>query len=301
MVVIEEIDDEPKFTPEILNILKEAKTETLPTPPKSIEIIPTPSYVLKLKTTNDEKIFVNVCSHQQVPAPRDKSEQDMHIMMQKIMAEDEEENENENSHSLIDYKVPCSLGEKHIETDKSGNLVTCYDCVFNPKFNKICETSNSHFMFQVHLLFQNIAHKYGHEFSETWVKLKNKKYFGEKIQNTRIVDRSGSLPKIEVQDKPKNTEAPVIEPAKIYSLQKISNTSFKIIFNKLGSNIKYDDLNLEIGEERILLSKSTGADGKNIKLADIWLPVKMKSLPGSCRAEFKNKNLEVLVDRVEFL
>lgn len=305
MVVIEEIDDTPPApSSEILKILENAQKNQ----PKFIEITPEACYVLKLKTTQDQKIFINICSHEKVPSPKPKSEKEMLAIMETVFTE--QGNSSDDNNPLIDYRVPVSIGEKHIESDKSGNLVTCYDCVFHPDFNKICLTSNSHFQFQIHLIFQSIAAKYGHEFKETWVKLKNKKYFGEKILATNIADRgnkanietvaTGTSKTTEISERksasakattqatatPANKKPDFfyLPPNNKYKITKKSNSEIEIAFQNTS---KYKNLDLQVGAERVLLK-----DGSKI-LADIWLPVKMKNLSQNCSAEYKNKNLNI--------
>merc|ERR1712080_52771 len=95
-------------TPEMLNILQQELAKQEKNKIQFTEILPKPHFILKLKTLDNQKIFANICSHEKVPPPKPKTEQEMFQMMQKIVNGDDD--------SMMDYKVPASLGEPHIET-----------------------------------------------------------------------------------------------------------------------------------------------------------------------------------------
>ena len=178
-----------EVTPEVLNIIKQQAANSPIPPPTRIEIHPKPEFCLKLrKQSDDSKIFINVCSHEKIPAPKDKSEEELAHLVQQILKDDDES-------MMIDYRVAMSIGEPHMESSKD-DLCVAYDVVLNGQFVKKTLHSEAHFTFLLHMLFQGIASKYGCEFKDNWVKLKNKKYFGDKIQKQFIaekpqVDRAG--------------------------------------------------------------------------------------------------------------
>ena len=110
-MLIEEAESDE--TPEILKVVK--KPQTAPVQPESIKINPVPAYCLKLKTTDGKKVFVNVCHNENVPAPRKKASQELEMMLRKIATDDDE-------NTMMDYRVPMSIGEPHMETDNKGDL-----------------------------------------------------------------------------------------------------------------------------------------------------------------------------------
>lgn len=84
-------------------------------------ITPKPGFCVKTKTDNNEKMFINVCHTGEVPPPPGT------LDVYKIMA-----GENPEEESL--FRFPLSLGDLHIELDKSGNECKCYDVVINSDY-----------------------------------------------------------------------------------------------------------------------------------------------------------------------
>ena len=188
MPVIEEVEDKTPPPPEILDILKQNELEKQAAEIKRIEVTPEPVYCLKLRSTDDKKIFVNVCEHKKLPAPKDRTDEQIFMMMQQILS-DEDEN------TMMDYRAPMSIGEPHVETDKKGELVTCYDVVLSPRFVRktVGSGGNAHFTFLLHLIYQGLGAKYQIEFRDTWIKLQNKKYFGENILKNEFLFDFGNF------------------------------------------------------------------------------------------------------------
>ena len=73
-----------------------------------IEFIPKPGFVLKTKTLKGEKVFINICTSEKVPSPRDISEEELAELISSETADPTQ------------FRVPMSLGEPHAEVDKSG-------------------------------------------------------------------------------------------------------------------------------------------------------------------------------------
>lgn len=78
-------------------------------PQDTIEFIPKPGFVLKSKVESEDgekKVFVNVCTSENVPNPREVSEEELAEIL--------------DSEDPLRYRVPLSLGEPHAELDKTG-------------------------------------------------------------------------------------------------------------------------------------------------------------------------------------
>jgi hypothetical protein len=305
MPVIEEVDDAVQTpTPEILDILKQNELQEKTAQVQRIEITPVPTYCLKLKSSDDKKIFVNVCEHEKLPAPKDQTDEQLFMMMQNILSDADDS-------TMMDYRVPMSIGEPHVETDKTGALVNCYDVVLNPRFVRktAAAGSNAHFTFLLHMIYQGLGSKYQIEFRDTWVKLQNKKYFGESVVNTFIADRS-SKPRIETL-KSDVAAKPVIKTVSetshinkfeksapfekndqscSYKITKTGPESAEIIIN----NVKNDSLELSLGEQRILVKQSSKP------VLDLWLPIKMRN-PENCSSSFSRNSLKVNLQEIIFL
>ena len=69
-------------------------------------IIPKPGFVIKTKNQAGEKIFMNILSSSELPAPKDISE----VELQRLLDDPD----------ATQFKVPLALGDPHAETDKSG-------------------------------------------------------------------------------------------------------------------------------------------------------------------------------------
>jgi len=300
MPVIEEIDDVVQSpTPEILDILKQNELQEKSAQIQRLEITPVPVYCLKLKSSDDKKVFVNVCEHEKLPAPKDQTDEQLFMMMQNILSDADDDS------TMMDYRVPMSIGEPHVETDKTGGLVNCYDVVLSPRFVRktAAAGSNAHFTFVLHMIYQGLGSKYQIEFRDTWVKLQNKKYFGENVVNTFIADRS-SKPKIETLKSDVVTK-PIIETVSeitqinrfekndqpcSYKITKTGPDSAEIIIN----NVKNDSLELSLGEQRILVKQSSKP------ILDLWLPIKMEN-PEKCSSSFSRNSLKVNLQEIIFL
>lgn len=62
-------------------------------------------FVVKTRTENGEKVFLNVCHTEEIPAPQDIND----TQLIKIMQSDEPSS----------YRLPLSIGDLHEEPDKS--------------------------------------------------------------------------------------------------------------------------------------------------------------------------------------
>merc|ERR1711976_723429 len=93
-----------------------------------------------------------------------------------------------------------SIGEPHVETDKTGALVNCYDVVLSPRFVRktVGNGNQAHFTFLLHMIYQGLGSKYQIEFRDSWIKLQNKKYFVENVE-TKNKTKPEISQKIEVK------------------------------------------------------------------------------------------------------
>lgn len=311
MAIIEEIieDDPPaqqQYIPEMLrNMIPSENADNLlqnKNLPKTIQIVPEPCFVLKLKTNNNEKIFANICSHESIPAPIKKSEAQIQAFIDEILKEDE----SENSTTQIDYKVPVSIGEKHIESDKSGNLCNCYDLVFSPEFTNQCKKSTVFHQYLIHYTFMAIMQKYGHELDGNFcVKLKNKNYFGSKIQETTVADRSNKadiqvekVAKIEVKKEEEVKKSPEIKKKNYIIFQESAN-KLVVKFKKIEN---LDSIKISVASNRILIQRKVS--DKILTLHDLWfendqLFGDFQKIPGNCRSYVENGVLSLAFENCE--
>lgn len=124
---------------------------------------------------NNKKIFINICHTDGIPAPVDITEQDLTDILQ-----------GNEPHS---YKVPMSLSDPRLATDKTGKQETACDIAINTKFFKKIEKGGLFQNFFITLIFEALDNKYDMEISEdNWTILKNRTVFGSLVQH-RIQDR----------------------------------------------------------------------------------------------------------------
>ena len=88
----------------------------------SVEFVPKPGHVLKLRNKNEEKVFINICTSEKVPAAKDISDEELVKVLESV--------------DPTQYRVPMSLGEPHVEVDNRGQgvvyifirLYSCWVC-----------------------------------------------------------------------------------------------------------------------------------------------------------------------------
>lgn len=95
--------DEEEFYKQLL--LEETRTPENLNPDRH-EFVPKPGYVMKLRNSQNEKVFINVCTSDKVPVPKDVSDQELAEILQSV--------------DPTQYRVPMSLGEPHAEVDNKG-------------------------------------------------------------------------------------------------------------------------------------------------------------------------------------
>lgn len=120
------------------------------------------------------KVFINICQTDAIPPPKDITTAEL----QEILESDEPG----------DYRVPMSIGETRIESDKKGEKAKVCDVAINPSFfNKV--TSIPEFKnFFLAIVFHGLQDKYNLDFVEEKIILQNRKAFGT-LQTHRIQQR----------------------------------------------------------------------------------------------------------------
>lgn len=232
---------------------------------------PTPGFCVKSFTKPDnKKVFVNICVTDAIPCPRDISNEEL---MQILSSE------NPSS-----YRVPMSIGEGRTEPDNSGVPVTVYDVAVNPEFFKKVANDDLFQVFFLTVVFEGLQDKYQFELDmHKYTILKNRKSIGS-LQSHRIQVRNidSSEPKIastapckpplieELEDKSSGQKENIRISNLIYRLRREPPTGeieYLLAEFKIPSHIEMKDLNLEVGEDRLVL------DSKGLfELVDFFLP-----------------------------
>ncbi|CAH8642981.1 unnamed protein product [Heterobilharzia americana] len=180
---------------------------------KSITILPSIGFCVKLKSESKEKVFLNICTSEKVFNPRDIPEGELRAILDDI----------DNSPP---FKIPMGIGEPHAEVDSAHKGCTAYDIVINPKFYEKVKSSELFEAFLITVILEGLENKYGIKLEREWIVLKNKKCMGTPLpQCIRIstrpaiveMDNSSSRePKvIELPDPPYKGETPKCELVKV--------------------------------------------------------------------------------------
>ena len=105
---------DPKYRAEQEAYIKECEERNQL--PEGVDLIhPEPGFVVKTRDMKSkEKYFINVCSHERIDKPSS----------QEVVSKDGKKGRN--------WTLPHSIGPKHMEKDKSGNLCSTYDVCFHP-------------------------------------------------------------------------------------------------------------------------------------------------------------------------
>lgn len=100
-------EDHGNLEEEFYKKLLLGKTKTMENPnPDRHEFVPKPGHVMKLRNSKDEKVFINVCTSEKIPAPKEVSDEELVEILQSV--------------DPTQYRVPMSLGEPHVELDNRG-------------------------------------------------------------------------------------------------------------------------------------------------------------------------------------
>lgn len=99
----EDLNFEDEFYKKLL--LEEAKKLKNALPDRH-EFVPTPQFVMKLRNSKEEKVFINICTSDKMPPAQDITEETLVEVLQ--------------SEDPTKYRVPMSLGEPHVEVDNRG-------------------------------------------------------------------------------------------------------------------------------------------------------------------------------------
>ncbi|KAG7167511.1 PIH1 domain-containing protein 1-like [Homarus americanus] len=126
-----------------------------------------------VKTRDDQKnkVFINVCTSDAIPAPEDITDQELITILE--------------SEAPSDFRVPMSIGQPHYEKDKSGESCVAYDVIISPQFFlKMTDNPLFHNFFMIATL-EGLEEKYSLKVDKNgWIVMKNKKYHGSIPEQT---------------------------------------------------------------------------------------------------------------------
>lgn len=228
----------------------------------------------KLPPSGTGKVFINFCTCDELPPPRDISESDLATIL---------ESENPGS-----YKIPISLSDGHEELSKSGETCTAYDVIVNKKFYEEKIIGSELFRtFVIAVAVDALYNKYKVKVdNDNWIVLKNRKHVGD-IKSQQI--RKNAKPMIvELEDESPTT--PAVEKHLKFTLMKDSARNPTKILGKFylpDAVDKLSDLTLDVSRDRILIKN------KEINVLDICIPFDIEVEKVSAAFSTKHKTLTV--------
>ena len=251
----------------------------------SVNIRPTPAFCLKTKSVDKgEKIFINVCTSEEMKAPRDVTDEELLEIIKKQDASQ--------------FRVPLSLGEPRTELDRAQNACTVYDIVVHPSLHTEAQTRDVMMEFLLLLIVEGVEAKYEVDLNREMRRMQHIKYMGTPAEH-RI--RIHSKPRIEMEESesgnsysPLITEEPTLsnEPAQVaapepeYTLTKDppkGHPDHIVMETKLPLVKSSKHMQLSVGEDRIVLTAQP-----NRYHLDLCLPYYV--IPEEAGAQFNKKS-----------
>ncbi|CAH0387362.1 unnamed protein product [Bemisia tabaci] len=262
---------------------------------------PNPGFCVKFRVRDNRKVFINVCHTEELPAPRDISEDELAEIIQ--------------SEEIPDFKIPMSIGDPHEEVDKSGGSATAYDIAINSKFfKKIQDSKSFNFLFLM-IAIEGVENKFNIELNNDYTILQNRKFLGNlqyhRIRQTQTEKQEKKQkclieeipPTTSVDKKRSGREISPSQSTEGFNLmrsidqpipQKESRTNFRILELEVEGKKYYiveayfskivdsTEISLNIGEDRLLVNSKKGS-----VLADTFF--KSNVVANECRCQFNTK------------
>lgn len=217
-------------------------------------IQPAPGICIKTKTDGGEKVFINLCTSDKIPAPEDISIEKLY----QIQLEEEQ-----------DFLIPLSIGSERLESDKGGSPCITYDVALSVKYFEKCQQKKEFLYFTISVIIDSIVVKSNRTLNvDDYTILKNRKVMG-KLQQHRIENREprsqsrGRKPLIE-EIKSSNTETP---RKKIVELETSPTLNYILLKQPLEGPAKHliglfempkgingEDVEVLLNEDRIVVT-----------------------------------------------
>lgn len=231
---------------------------------------PTPGICVKSRIVGDGgKVFINICTSSAVPAPKPITEQELLTIIDEFAADSDE---------TINYRVPMSIGEAHVEVDKHGKACTAYDVIINPNFLTTIKESRVFFGFLMSIVLEGLQNKYEVQVDRNWAMLKNKKFFG-RVEEQRM-RKKALIQEVSSQSGGRLTEEKTKEPRYVLVREpETGHPEFLIAEIELLGVEKASNLMVDAGEDRLVVSTRP----KKYSL-DIYLPFDL--LPEEIGSQF---------------
>ncbi|KAG5674809.1 hypothetical protein PVAND_004756 [Polypedilum vanderplanki] len=199
---------------------------------------PFPGLCLKaFKKGTKHKFFINICHTDEIPAPKDITETELHKLI-----------ENQNA---TDFKVPLSVTKPRDCKDKNGNDAVVSDVAVNTDFfkKKIKHGDGLFYHFLITLIFESFEQKYKIELDTTnFVLLQNRLCFDKLVEHqiyNRDVKTVENYHKVQAQnqiigaDGSENIKLSVDQPKKASNkklIEEISSSPYQTIRKSISTD-----------------------------------------------------------------
>nr|XP_039250571.1 PIH1 domain-containing protein 1-like isoform X2 [Styela clava] len=239
------------------------------------KVTPTPGCCIKTKDMKTStKVFINVCTSSNVPAPQDITESRLKELI--YLLDDE--------NAVVDYRVPMSIGEPHAELDKKNTGCTAYDIIINPAYLQKIRDNEIFLGFFMSVVIEGIFNKYEVELDRKWILLKRKKVVGslqeQYMRKKRLIQ--------EVHGSSSAVPTPVAEKPKLRILREPEegHPQYLIAEIELPKASRAKAISVDVGEDRLVMSVKP-----HLYELDVYLPYKL--IQEECGSQF-NVNTKIL-------
>lgn len=241
-----EMDGSPATPESVLKNLVIQPPEESSNEPVSKLVIPEAGFCLKTKTDKEEKIFINVCRSDQVPSPKEITDEQLAAMLE--------------SGDASQYRVPISLGESHMVMDNAGKECQAFDVVVGTTFFESILKRPPLKEFLLTIVLEGLEDKYQLLLSRDCKILKNRKFIGDLEEQTI---RRKSKPFIIDMDKQHSTSADAqkeisLVPEPHYTIVREPVTGevpeFLVCEIRLPGIKSSRNIRLDVGEDRLELA-----------------------------------------------
>ncbi|KAK4875039.1 hypothetical protein RN001_011461 [Aquatica leii] len=248
-------------------------TSTEEYPSKLIK--PIPGFCIKTKEVGtDTKVFVNICQTDALPPPEDLSESELTRLC--------------DSDEPCNFRIPLSIGEVRVESDKKGVDAKAIDVAINPKFFLKIENTSLFKSFFLAVVFEGLSDKHHMHVTDERIVLKNRKAYGNlqlhRIQQREIDEKINAINNkreilLEPESGPSKPKIEVLSSTSyVEGVSDVKTPEYRL-FKKLNEvNVLYGEfklpnlpdanqITLDVGEDRIVL------ESKKYKyFLDVFLP-----------------------------
>lgn len=160
-----------------------------------MKLHPIPGFVVKTRTAQGEKCFINLCSDEQVPQPDTLDASEIVLRIQQN----------------VDWIVPIVVSPERTDRDKAGNPSRVWDCCMNPQVLNIGVVESGIKLLTIETCLELVEDAAGVQLDRQYSipKMKSK----GQLSNTEVSDESFAKPKT-LEDMLAVSEAPVAPSSK---------------------------------------------------------------------------------------